>query len=1103
MITLDIFRDLLLSKDFKLVDSANEIFSKEYAISDCKMSVNFREKKLIYPDEIEIVRETTLDFSKKENFVEFECIDSLLSIGYKPSQIVLEKGMPGGHDDTGGYCDIIVKDNYNREYILIECKTTGAEKENDDELKKEWKTMTTKGGQLFNYYNSYRRAQYLCLYASDFIDGKVEHSYYVISMVDNKDYLLTNKNLIGYEKVKAEGGGRDEFYNVWKVTYGQDYSTSGIFERNCEPFKIGKNKKNIDSLQTVRDDKTIQEKYNKFASILRKYNVSGRENAFDKLINLFLVKIVDETRNSNDLQFQWKGAAYDDYFSFHDRLEKMYKVGMKEFLDENVTYIDNKEIEKAFKLQKNDPDAIKETIIDYFRQLKFFSNNDFAFLDVHNEQLFYQNAIILKEMVKMLQDIRLKSKHQNQFLGDLFEGFLDQGIKQSEGQFFTPLPIVRFMVSSLPLEIIFKNTLDIPKVLDYACGAGHFLNEYAYQIKDFVSKYRSNDIGDYYAQIYGVEKEYRLSKVSKVSSFMYGQDGIQIIYGDALTKLPHLEEGSFSIIIANPPYSVKGFLETLSVDERKYYSMYSDKMDLKKLDNIEVFFVERTKQLLKPGGYAAIILPVAVLSNVGLFVKCRELLLKYFDIISIVELGKGTFSATKSTTTIALFLRKKEVGPSISDHYRYRVDSWFAGDESKDKRYEDRNLIIEYCEHNGYSYLDYTSLFDGKPSESLLGNETFEDYKERFESEKEYKELSETAKKKAWSEDELANAQKEYILNKIVEIEKEKLYYYLIAKSNPQPVIVVKSPGKSSEIKKFLGYEWSGTKGKEGIKYTGYIFDEDNELKNKKGIEYIETPLFDPKDLYNPVKINSYIRSQFTTPSYIEDKEKFVSSLDLIDMIDFSKNTFDKSINILGVKGLDIQSDLPLIRLKNIAILLKRGKSPSYGVSKLQVIKSGQAKGGKKFDFSEKFFVSDKFTVDERKLQKGDILINSTGVGTAGRVTLFELDGDYVADNHITILRVKDNYNYLYVYYLLAYAIGYDQMSKLAKGSSGQVEISKSTIDNTRIPIPESPDEQNDIVDKCIKIEKEYNNSRMSDETFAKRIRAVFMNNNIFKIIDE
>ncbi len=113
----------------------------------------------------------------------------------------------------------------------------------------------------------------------------------------------------------------------------------------------------------------------------------------------------------------------------------------------------------------------------------------------------------------MLQDIRLKTDqvNQNQFLGDLFEGFLNRGIKQSEGQFFTPMPIVRFLVSSLPLEHIVRDNEDIPWAIDYACGAGHFLTEYAVRIKEFVEKYRKDiPLKEYYSRITGIEKEYRL-----------------------------------------------------------------------------------------------------------------------------------------------------------------------------------------------------------------------------------------------------------------------------------------------------------------------------------------------------------------------------------------------------------------------------------------------------------------------------------------------------------------------------------------------------------------------------------------------------------------
>ena len=76
--------------------------------------------------------------------------------------------------------------------------------------------------------------------------------------------------------------------------------------------------------------------------------------------------------------------------------------------------INNKQITSAFKLFKNDPDATKDKVMSYFRELKFFTNNDFAFIDVHNEELFKQNSEILLKMVKMFQDIKLKTEEQNQ-----------------------------------------------------------------------------------------------------------------------------------------------------------------------------------------------------------------------------------------------------------------------------------------------------------------------------------------------------------------------------------------------------------------------------------------------------------------------------------------------------------------------------------------------------------------------------------------------------------------------------------------------------------------------------------------------------------------
>ena len=443
-IQVDNFRDLL-TKSLGFVrktDEVHDILYRYYENIGAELSVNFTEEKLNYPAGVEANRDTTKNFSQAENAVVFECVASLFDKGYKPEHIILEKGMPGGHGDTGGYCDIIVQDNYKKPYLLIECKTRTGEK--NDEFSKAWKRMLNDGGQLFNYYNSFRQAQYICLYASNFADGELFREYRLIAMVDNDGTLASNSKLKSFREASANNEGRDEFFKVWKNTYDGEFTTSGIFESDVLPFGVGKRKLTIDDLDNEID---IDKKYHQFKSVLRQYNVSGHENAFDKLVNLILVKIVDETRNPQDLQFIWKGRAYDDYYSFQDRLQKLYQIGMSEYMHEDITYIDNEAIEKAFQLQKNDPDAIKDTIIDYFRQLKFYSNSDFGFLDVHNELLFRQNSIILKEMVGFLRDMRMKTDEQNHLLGDLFEGFLDLGVKQDEGQFFTPMAIVRFMVS--------------------------------------------------------------------------------------------------------------------------------------------------------------------------------------------------------------------------------------------------------------------------------------------------------------------------------------------------------------------------------------------------------------------------------------------------------------------------------------------------------------------------------------------------------------------------------------------------------------------------------------------------------------------------------
>lgn len=931
MITRDNIKDILLAEPFNFHEE-HGMYIRHYGTADegFELSYNFRSGTFNYPEGVDTDRSTTLNDGQKESFVVFLCVAQLFSIGYQPNHFKLEGKNYLGTDK--GYCDILVKNNDGEEYLIIECKTAEFAKK-DDEFRKHWAKTMRNGDQLFRYFNTYRKAKYLCMLSADFPEykkedgtksNKFEFIYNLISLVDNDDYLQTDESLRSFRSLREEQGGSEDFFNVWKQTYKLDFNTRGLLEKGIEPFNIGRKSYNLDDLDTV-NEYSLNKKYNEFAVILRKHTISSHENAFDKLVNLFLSKIIDEKYNGKELTFLWKGAAYDDYFSLQDRLNILYRQGMKEFFGDEVTYIENEQIDAAFAFLTSKADEGKETIKRYFRQLKYFNNNPFAFLDVHNEHLFFQNASVLKDVISMLQGIYLTKQTDNQFLGDLFEGFLNKGVHQSEGQFFSPIPIVRFLISSLPLNKIIEQSKAIPRVIDYACGSGHFLTEYAHQIQKIVDK---DALKHYYEQIIGIEKDYRLSKVSQVAAFMYGMDGIRIHFSDALVNVPEVKDHSFDVLVANPPYSVSGFLETLTEEERSRYTLTQYVSNPEKNNSIETFFIERASQLLASGGVASIILPSSILSKGNLYMKTRELLFRDFDIVAICCFGKNTFGQT-NTSTVTLFLRRKAVEPNYAKHLQNRIDAWFNGYMDDDEFYKDSPLLDAYLERVGFLRDDYIAMMRGVLTEPFLQVGMVQDYikalnvpkvgenssatsmvvgarKVREEAQKYVRTRAYEEKTQEGKNSDIEN----FRLRFIQEIEKEKLYYFMLAANNPQPVLVIQAPEKKDEEKKFLGYEWSNRKGAEGIHYlnTGKIMEsrqddeaaEDDTISQLLSVDDICTPLFNPKNIDDESKINLLIRKNYENVENLEiteDLDTYVKMYDLTDLLTFTDVEFDKVIS--------------------------------------------------------------------------------------------------------------------------------------------------------------------------------------------------------------
>ncbi|QJE53404.1 restriction endonuclease [Campylobacter sp. CFSAN093227] len=1058
MITKDNLKQVLENLGFK---NKNENYVK--TINNYTLLIDYKNQSINYPKEIKIHDKTTSNFSHPENFVVFECVHRLLEKGYKAEHLELEPKWNLGRDKKGGKADILVKDNENNPYLIIECKTTDSK---NSEFIKEWNRMQEDGGQLFSYFQQEKGVKYLCLYTSDFSD-KLEYKNYIIQAYDNEEYLKEKELQNSYKK----SNNNIELFKTWKESYELQYFKQGIFEANVNAYKILEITPTFDNLKELKEEG----KYHEFAKILRKHNISGKENAFDKLVNIFLCKIYDETFNKNNLKFGYFGVMADTYANMQDRLMWLYKEAMKEFLGEKITFVSNEDIEKDFKQLKIK--TLKEVMQNYIKELKFYSNNDFAFLEVHNKELFLKNALVLKEIVELFANYKLTQNSTNQFLGNLFELFLQKGMKQDEGQFFTPIQICEFIMYSLPLQEMLSKNSKALRVIDYACGAGHFLNTYANELKRYLTE---DELKEHYKNIYGIEKEYRLSKVSKVSSAMYGQNEINILYADALASFelantnnlegekakPQIESNSFDLLIANPPYSVKGFLETLSDKSKNTYKLFNDDINIETNNSIECFFCERANQILNDNAKAAIILPSSILNKDSIYKNTREILFQNFDFIAIVELGSQTFGAT-GTNTIILFLRKKETFKQenhlISQDYSL-IKERIEAENLKDSENFYQNYLSAYCDFRKFDKELYSNFLNGNLDSKLAELEAFKDYRNAFRQTSDYKKLKESKIYKE-SKDKQALEDKAFLAYAQA-IEKDKLLYFCLSLN--QEVLIIKSPSDIKEQKKFLGYEWSNRKGDEGLK----------ELH-----EPYLSPLFERGNPQNETKLNTLIYKSFlnTLDVIPQELQTYATKARLVDMIDFEKVEFNKAISLNPSNSTQSEMSNPfanskyeLVRLGDIIIDNLK--------SKIKVKEAKENITGK-----YPFFTSGTniYRYDEYLIEGKNIFLSTGGNAI---VQFYNGKSSYSTDTY-ALKSNNENYIDTYFLYILLKQLENFINCFLFKGS-GLKHLQKTELKSLKIPLP--PLEiQKQIVAECEKVEEQYNTLSLSIKEYQKLIKAM------------
>lgn len=1037
MIDKDNFKQLL--KKIGFTEEHKNVFTKSFgSLAECVMTVDWNKGELIYPTAVKINDKTTCNFEKPENFVVFECVHRLLEKGYRSEHIELEKRWNLGHDAKGGKADVCVYDENGKNMLLIiECKTAG--KEYDKALK----ILKEDGGQLFSYWQQERSTQWIALYASDYKNGEITYKNEIINCQDDANIIKMEEkdnSVLLYKKAYTV----NDYFLVWKETYGQKIWQGLIFGQDSQAYQIGVRplrKKDLKDFDPT--DKIV----NRFEEILRHNNVSDKENAFNRLIALFICKLVDEIKKQeNDIvEFQYRQGS-DTYESLQDRLQRLHTEGMQDFMGEKIFYVSNDYAENLFSnysshKRKNAIDDLKNTI----RILKFYSNNDFSFKDVHNEELFFQNGKILVEVVQLFENHRIVYPSKHQFLGDLFEQLLGKGFKQSEGQFFTPTPITRFIWDSLPLT-------KIPKVIDYACGSGHFLTEAVESINVRLKTDENNAWVE--KHIFGIEKDYRLARVAKISLFMNGAGGGNIIFGDGLENQPEkqIENNVFDILVANPPYSVSAFKSHLKLKNNTFEL-------LSKISNdgseIETLFVERIAQLLKPQGIAAVVLPSSILSNdSSSYTGAREILLKNFKLRAVVQLGSKTFGAT-DTNTVVLFLEKNNEPPK---QWQLKQDSANAIiNASLAEDWEEQQILMAYLQKINVTIEDYKAFT--KESASLSNFATCE-YLKMYADE--FLKLSrivnlknnKTFKKLSAQEQTARLHQEFYAFAK--PIEADKLLYFAL--TYQQTTLIVSAPTDNTEQKQFLGYDWSNRKGSEGI-----------QIIQAGGM------LYNAHNHNAPDTIAAAIRQSFTASSLKKDlgeKQKYCTLANLSDMIDFSRITFSKAIKLTPDKKIEIRSKYPLVILESLL-------EPIIGNTTKIEKKEIKERGKYPVITQEANSLIAGYTDNENVINDLPLIVFGDH-----SCTFKYLDFPFVRGADGTQLLKSNQKNVItkFLYYVL---------QNIQIENYGKYERHFKYLKTNKIPLPPLAI-QRQIVSECEKIDEEYNTSRMSIEEYKKKIAQIF-----------
>jgi len=280
-----------------------------------------------------------------------------------------------------------------------------------------------------------------------------------------------------------------------------------------------------------------------------------------------------------------------------------------------------------------------------------------------------------RTIVKYFQRINL-SKTDLDSKGKAFETFMGSYFRGDFGQYFTPRPIVKFIVDSLPIN-------HQARVLDTSCGSGGFLLYALDKVREQANTYYHDGTIEHFRHwhdfaeknLFGIEINEQIARTAKMNMIIHDDGHTNVISSDGLindiemqekSKNKEFQYGTYDYIITNPPFgssikqTEKAYLHQyqLGKKEEDWLAVKALREGVRDSQSTEVLFLEQCHNFLNEGGYLAIVIPDGILTNSSMQ-YVRDNLEEKYRIVAVVSMPQTAFSATGAgVKSSVLFLRK-------------------------------------------------------------------------------------------------------------------------------------------------------------------------------------------------------------------------------------------------------------------------------------------------------------------------------------------------------------------------------------------------------------------------------------------------------------